>query len=811
MSYANPYFTAAKLSYESFSSTDDAIQETRALYQLAGKIANIGFWEWDEVSDKCIYCSEELADIHGVNVEEFLLLSTSNAADRRWIHQEDRTKYESVARQFHRDHIGFQIEYRLIRADGTIAEVSEVVAPIVDNGGQLQRSIGFVKDITSRKNAELALQKITDLFSQTEALANIGHWEWDEVSDTCIYCSEELARLHGVTVDDFVAFTNSSSTDLEWIYPDDRADYLAASNKYLAEPKRCEIEYRLQPMNGNPLHVREVCAPVFDKTNKLINSIGYVQDVSSERRTTDRLRQARDELESRVRERTSALSKANEDLMANEQRLRDATRIAKLGWFKWDATANRGVYCDGELANILGVPVAECMNETMDQYIARIHVDDRDRVKQDYADAIAIFGPVDIEYRLITPAGIVRHVHEISHPEIDTDGIRLHTFGTLQDITDRTTISEELADVEQRLHELSANSREVFSILSANWRQVLYVNPAFENISGYGCKELLADADIWKNMLHPDDRDTIISEMHDKISDRNLDPSFTDYRIVRKDNTIRWISARVYPIRDTTGKILRFAGVAEDITERRAAVDALHQAQKSDAIGQLTSGIAHDFNNLLAVVIGNAGLLQGRLNIEDDKLVNEVIEAGHRGAELTKRLLAYSRQQPLKPVRSEINKLVSGMGELLRRTLGNGIVVELDLIKDVVYAMVDPSLLESAILNLALNARDAMPNGGKLTIGTSRCTKRHESQLATNNQSASSYMSIVVRDNGVGMSSEESSRAVEPFYTSKNTGDGNGLGLPMVYGFAKQSDGDLLIDSHPGTGTSVTIYLPCSI
>jgi PAS domain S-box-containing protein len=269
--------------------------------------------------------------------------------------------------------------------------------------------------------------------------------------------------------------------------------------------------------------------------------------------------------------------------------------------------------------------------------------------------------------------------------------------------------------------------------------------------------------------------------------------------------------------RDKSGKILGVYGISHDVTELRRAQEsleltrqALFQSQKMEAVGQLTGGIAHDFNNILMVILGNLELLRMKLPQVDDamtELIDETLRATKHGQDLTGDLLAFSRRRQLNPQPVAINALVESIARLLTRTLGAGITVNTAASRDAGVAVVDPAALEAAILNIALNARDAMPNGGKLTIRTSRAeitqAPRTEDDLPIGR-----YAMLSIQDTGAGMPPDVVSRVFEPFFTTKPTGAGSGLGLSMVYGFAKQSGGTVTIASEVGRGTTVIIYLP---
>jgi PAS domain S-box-containing protein len=258
-----------------------------------------------------------------------------------------------------------------------------------------------------------------------------------------------------------------------------------------------------------------------------------------------------------------------------------------------------------------------------------------------------------------------------------------------------------------------------------------------------------------------------------------------------------------------------FIGVLRDLTERAALEEQLRHAQKLEAVGQLTGGIAHDFNNLLAVIKGNLGLLIHDLNVGDGTIPDEAMElsegalhAAERGADLTKGLLAFSRKQALRPQEFDVDEVVEGMEGLLRRTLGEAVDLRLKLKRQGWHANADPSQLESAVLNLAVNARDALIDGGRLLIETQDITLDEHYSASHEEVEPGDYVMVIVSDDGPGMSPEILSRVLEPFFTTKEVGQGSGLGLSMIYGFAKQSGGHLSIYSEVGEGTTVKLYLP---
>ena len=274
-----------------------------------------------------------------------------------------------------------------------------------------------------------------------------------------------------------------------------------------------------------------------------------------------------------------------------------------------------------------------------------------------------------------------------------------------------------------------------------------------------------------------------------------------------KDGTVFPVELAVGEVQ--VGKTRIFTGFIRDLTARVHMEEELRQVQKMEAIGQLTGGVAHDFNNILTVITGNLELLEDRLTSETQReIVAEAQEAAQLGANLSHRLLAFGRRQPLNPKPIDLSALVLGMVELLQRTLGSTITVEPRLTPDLPLTIADPGQIENALLNLAINSRDAMPMGGRLVIETGLATLNDDYVVHHPRMQVGKYVSLFVTDTGLGMSPEVRERAFDPFFTTKGPGRGTGLGLSSVYGLVKQSGGNIQLLSEPGVGTTVKIYLP---
>ncbi|MDE1169317.1 MAG: response regulator [Pseudomonas sp.] len=284
-----------------------------------------------------------------------------------------------------------------------------------------------------------------------------------------------------------------------------------------------------------------------------------------------------------------------------------------------------------------------------------------------------------------------------------------------------------------------------------------------------------------------------------------------EYRILHPDGSVRWVLSRGHTYFNTTGQPVRRTGVGIDMTAQRLLEQQLRQSQKMEAVGQLTGGLAHDFNNLLAGIMGSLEMLrlrvgQGRFG-EMDRYLDAAQGASRRAAALTHRLLAFSRRQTLEPSATDVNRLVMGMLELIRSTVGPAVQVQVQGQSHPWLTQVDANQLENALLNLCINARDAMPQGGTLSIGTANCSLDAKA-AADQEVPAGDYLTLSVTDTGSGMSREVMAHAFDPFFTTKPTGKGTGLGLSMIYGFVRQSGGSVQIQSQLTLGTCMTLYLP---
>jgi PAS domain S-box-containing protein len=384
------------------------------------------------------------------------------------------------------------------------------------------------------------------------------------------------------------------------------------------------------------------------------------------------------------------------------------------------------------------------------------------------------------------------------------DGVWISTH---EDVTERALAEAERDRSREFLNRIIENIAATILVKDASTLQYVMANRAAEKLWNKSRDEL-----IGKTPHEIFDKETAdyIDKKDRQFLNSNSDILVTDRSIKMPHSGERRITTNRIAIRDSKGGIQYLLSVVEDVTERKNVEDQLRQAQKMEAIGNLTGGVAHDFNNLLTVIIGNLDLLRDEIGSHPsaEEKIKAVLDASERGAELTQHMLAFSRRQPLKAKPTDINALIANTRRLLNRTLGENISITVRTDTEPVIALVDASQLETALLNIALNARDAMPGGGALTI-SSRLAELDKDYAALHPGAAPGlYAGIEIADSGTGIPPDILDHIFEPFFTTKPTGKGTGLGLSMVYGFVKQSGGCIYAYSEVGHGTVFKLFLP---
>ncbi|MBN6956262.1 hybrid sensor histidine kinase/response regulator [Pseudomonas fulva] len=538
------------------------------------------------------------------------------------------------------------------------------------------------------------------------------------------------------------------------------------------------------------------------------------------------VRRALTEVQERQRRR-----RAEEALAEVEARARIAITAAGMG--TWDLRPQEGLLAwDERCKALFGLPLDTEMS--LEVFYAGIYPDDVEMVRKavDLAMLPESGGNYRMEFRIVPPDGQEPRWVLSSGQSQFVDGKCVRFSGVLQDVHTQRVVTQALRQLNEMLGERVERrtrerdrawelSQDLLAVLNHDLTPVA-LNPAWEASLGLS-RERLSQSSLL-HLLPEADQELLLTELaslaHGRTSARFVG------RILHAGGQQRWLSWVVVPedtllyvvARDITSERETAMGLAEanarlreQISERERIEAALQQMQRLEAVGQLTAGVAHDFNNLLTVILTGASFLERDLvkaDVEKARTrLTHIREAGERGAKLTSQLLAFSRRQRLEPVPLNLNRTLDGLEELLRRTLGGNVSVRLDLDKSLWQALTDPTQTEMIILNLAINARDAMPEGGQLTLST-RNTRIDDLPRRPEDPDPGEYVMMSIRDTGCGMSEEVLAKVFEPFFTTKDIGKGSGLGLAQVFGFAKQSGGGVRIDTAPGNGTEVAVYLP---
>jgi PAS domain S-box-containing protein len=528
-------------------------------------------------------------------------------------------------------------------------------------------------------------------------------------------------------------------------------------------------------------------------------------------------------------EERSSRDQLEQRLKATEERFRIAQVAGGIGWFEWDLVTDAWEWTP-HVAVLFGFD-PETPRPLFADWQPAIFIDDVPKLRS-AVEIASERGPYYVEFRVTHPDGSVHWIAGRGEITKDATGQSRRVAGVYYEISERKALeaqflalnesletrvadrarqlaatAAQLAETERRFHLLidAVTDYAIFMLDTAG--NVVSWNPGAERIKGYSSAEIIGHH--FSRFYTEDDRQIGLPRTALATAERTGKYEAEGWRC-RKDGTTFMANVVINAIRDASGRLLGFAKITRDITEKKAAEEQLRQAQKMEAVGQLTGGVAHDFNNLLTVIMGNLEHLDRILQPAQStqRIIAAALRAASRAALLTHRLLAFSRRQPLMPEVLWANKLVAGISELLRRTLGESILIETVLAGGLWPTLADGNQLENALINLAINARDAMPEGGKLTIETAN-THLDEAYARMHEEvQPGQYVGIFVTDTGAGMARETVAHAFEPFFTTKEIGQGTGLGLSQVYGFIKQSGGHVKIYSEVGEGTTVKLYLP---
>jgi PAS domain S-box-containing protein len=505
------------------------------------------------------------------------------------------------------------------------------------------------------------------------------------------------------------------------------------------------------------------------------------------------------ELERESGERRLAL----EALQLSDSRLRMAMEAAQLRTWHWDVAGDRFEVV-GQRPAELGPPPPSA-GSGLDEFLRPVHTEDIDIVREALERAVDEAKPFGTEFRVVLPDGSVRW--KVARGTVVRDGSGQVTalVGVVLDVTDRYRNEEELNRSEERYCELFENANDIIYThdLSGGFTSI---NKAAERMLGYSHAEVL-QMNV-RDVVAPEQLDLAQKMVARKVAG---DVSRTEYELDVMAKTGRRVTLEVNTrLIRRDGTVVGVQGIARDVTERKRLEWQLGQSQKMEAVGQLAGGIAHDFNNLLTAILGNAQLasLGQPVSAELRECLTEIAGASHRAAALTRQLLVFSRQEQIDRRAMSLSSTLNDFMKMLRRIIGEHIDVRLSIGNRVPSVLADPAQIEQVVLNLAVNARDAMPDGGRLAIEVDEATFSEPETTSGAPIPAGRYARLRFTDTGCGIRADVRQRIFEPFFTTKPVGEGTGLGLAVVYGIVRQHDGYIDVVSAPGEGTRFTVYFP---
>ncbi|TDR94913.1 PAS domain-containing protein [Enterovirga rhinocerotis] len=795
------------------SARDRALVAERAgaqRYTLLANATRDAIWDWDLDRDSVVW-NEALHDAHGYSLDDV-------APTGEWwmerIHPDDRERIvTSIQAAIDGRDLRWASEYRFRQADGAYADIFDRGSLIRDEDGRARRMVGAMLDLTERNRSA----------ARRGALAELGERlrELDDPAAIAFAAAETMGRVLRVERAGYASVEEDSETILverDWVSEGGTSHpgrlHFRDFGTFIDDLKRGETvviaDVRTDARTSDCAEAMEakdigalVNLPVIEQ-GRLV-AIFYLNqsqarswtegDLAFVRNVADSTRAATE------RARSMAALRASEELfrvfaqaMPNQVWAADAS--GRIDWLNRQAEEYFG----------------SSVQQSSENWAALLHLEDRSDAAERWHHSVATGEIFETELRLRRHDGAYRWFLARALAIPDEQGAIRRWIGTNTDVDEQKEIAAELAQVnallasrvEERTRERDRLWSTTSDLMGTAGPNGLFtsVNPAWTRMLGWSESELLALPPM--EFVVPEDREEVEAIAARLVAGEAIE-SYAN-RLRTRDGGTRTIMWNAVPDRGA----VYFVG--RDITDQREVEDQLRQAQKMEAVGQLTGGIAHDFNNLLTGIIGSLDLLQTRLRqgrTENlDRYLKVATNSANRAAALTHRLLAFARRQPLDARPVDVNALVTSLEDLLRRSIGEAIGLSIETEPNLWPTHCDANQLESAILNLAINARDAMPEGGQLRIVTDNTFLDSHAATLHPEVRPGPYVSISVIDTGLGMAPDVIKRAFDPFFTTKPQGQGTGLGLSMVYGFARQSDGLARIASEPGRGTTITLYLP---
>jgi len=749
---------------------EEELRRSQRLLEIASHLGQLGGWVVD-LPDMTLTWSDEVCAIHDIppgtvpTLEEAIGFYAPEHVDAI------RDAFTACAR----DGVPYDLELQIVTATARRVWIRTIGQAVRDASGRIVRVHGAFQDISAQVEARARLEERERLIRIAAQVAGVAGWavSWPGLE---VEIAEEFYGLMG--------FDQAPTQNLEAtlrLFPRPGREALEdALMRCLTEGTPCDIEVPIRAGDGALRWLRIRGEAERDEAGTILGARGAGQDVTVRK----------------VAERA---------LVESEARFRQlAGHIDEVFWLT-DADKTRMLYVSPAYADVWGRSPAE-LAEDAGLWLAAIHEEDRAAVRA--AIPRQTEGRYDVEYRVVRPDGEVRWVAERAFPIRGPDGAVFRIAGLARDITEQRRAQEALRLNEERFRLLSEATNDAIW----DWDLVtgeLWWSDSFAELFDYRTEDIGPTLESWTDRVHPEDRDAALASLT-AAAESDATQWSAQYRLIRGDGRPAYVLDRGHILRDTEGRAVRMVGGITDLTERRELEHRLLQSQKMESVGQLAGGIAHDFNNLLTVILGTADFVRDSLPEDHPSaaLLDDVRRAGERAANLTRQLLAFSRRQLMRPRLVDLNACVSSLLSLLEPTIGEHITIAFQPAPSLPAVRVDPGQIEQVLVNLVINARDAMPVGGLIAIETREDRLVGREDMGEEQVVPGPYVVIVVSDTGFGMPEAVRARVFEPFFTTKEVGKGTGLGLATVYGIVRQSAGYVQVESEQGEGTTFRVFLP---
>lgn len=703
-----------------------------------------------------------------------------NAFD--FIHPDDRQRVVGYVSNASREEAEKGVEYRIRHSDGSWRVFHSV--------GRFNKSIFKKWTILITSRDVTARNLLTERHQVALEKARMAWWEWNPTKDETVV-SDNFSDIYGLSN------VKKAEEVFALIHPDDAKKQRKLVKGIAKSGGSYHSEFRIVRQNDEKtIWLEETATAVLNAKDKVDRLVGIAVDVSERK-------------------------KAEKDLRESEEKFKALFKGIPIPVYIWEKINGKDDFVlinsndagDRQTTSFssryFGMRASELLDDEPEMFNGLVHCLKKRQVihteTEYHHQETGVLKILDLYFVCISPSLVMTVSRDITQEKFAED--------------ERAKLVAQIEFQNRRLSDIIA------SIPGAVWesrvdgdatsQQNNFVSDYIEKITGYASKEWLSEPSYWLKIIHPDDKEETIRKTDDFLQDSG--EGFLEYRFIKKDGEIVWTETQMKAVKNEDGKVVSLTGITIDVSERKRAEEALvrseeqlRQSQRLESVGRLAGGIAHDFNNMLTAINGYSELLLRDLKEENSvrQKVLEIKKAGERSASLTQQLLAFSRRQVLKPQMLDINNVITDMSGLLRRLIGEHIYLNINVSEEECRVEADPGQLSQVIMNLAVNARDAMPKGGDLIIKTENVYLDEEYAAQHVPTVPGDYVLLSVSDTGTGVDDEAKKHIFEPFYTTKEKGAGTGLGLATVYGIVKQSGGYIWVDSEQGKGAAFMVFLP---